>query len=127
MFWGRGELEPRHNLLKLLSFASITIMFAVIETGGKQYVVSPGIKIKIEKIEPKKGEEVLFDKVLLAESGADFKIGRPYLEGSIVKGEVIAQARDRKKIVFKFHSKNRYDKKKTHRQAFTEVKITSIP
>jgi len=104
----------------------MNIMLAVIETGGKQYVVSPGTKIKIEKIETEKGKEALFDKVLLSEKENSFEIGRPYLEGSVVKGEVVSQARDRKKIVFKFHSKNRYDKKKTHRQAFTEVKITSI-
>ncbi len=104
----------------------MNIMLAVIETGGKQYVVSPGIKIKIEKIEAEKGKEVLFDKVLLSEKENSFEIGRPYLKDSIVKGEVISQARNRKKIVFKFHSKNRYDKKKAHRQAFTEVKITSI-
>ena len=101
-------------------------MFAVIETGGKQYVVTPGQNIKIEKIEPQKGDEVVFDRVLFAETASGAKVGRPYLQGLAVKGEVIRQARDRKKIVFKFHSKNRYDKKKTHRQAFTEVEIIAV-
>ncbi len=103
------------------------VMFAVIDTGGKQYVVSPGNKIKIEKIEVPEGEEVLFDKVLFKETDSGAEIGKPYLERSVVKGKVMRQARDRKKIVFKFHSKNRYDKKKTHRQAFTEVEIIAIP
>jgi len=101
-------------------------MFAVIDTGGKQYVVSPGNKIKIEKIETPEGEEVLFDKVLLKETDSNVEIGKPYLKESFVKGRVAHQGRDRKKIVFKFHSKNRYDKKKTHRQAFTEVEIISM-
>jgi len=101
-------------------------MFAVIDTGGKQYVVSPGNKIKIEKIEVLEGGEVLFDKVLFKETDSGAEIGKPYLEGSVVKGKVMRQARDRKKIVFKFHSKNRYDKKKTHRQAFTEVEIITV-
>ena len=105
---------------------TIHIMFAVIDTGGKQYVVSPSNKIKIEKIETPEGEEVLFDKVLLKETDSSVEIGKPYIQGGLVKGKVIRQARDRKKIVFKFHSKNRYDKKKTHRQSFTEVEIISI-
>jgi len=101
-------------------------MFAVIDAGGKQYVVSPGNKIKIEKIENPEGEEVLFDKVLFRETDSGVEIGKPYLKEGLVKGKVIHQGRDKKKIVFKFHSKNRYDKKKTHRQTFTEVEITTI-
>jgi large subunit ribosomal protein L21 len=101
-------------------------MFAVIETGGKQYVAIPGEKIKIEKLEVPEGGEVLFDKVLFREVESGIELGKPYLLGTAVKGKVLRQARDKKKIVFKFHSKNRYDKKKTHRQAFTEVEITSV-
>lgn len=100
-------------------------MFAVIETGGKQYLAYPGNKIKIEKIEAKEGDEVLFDKVLLKKINDIISIGKPYLESS-VKAKVLRQQRDKKKIVFKFHSKNRYDKKKTHRQAFTEIEIIEI-
>ncbi|MFA5052589.1 MAG: 50S ribosomal protein L21 [Parcubacteria group bacterium] len=101
-------------------------MFAVIETGGKQYVVLPGEKIKTEKLDVSEGSEVLFDKVLLKETDSGIEIGYPYLESSIVKGKILNQGRDEKKIVFKFHSKNRFDKKKTHRQAFSEVEIISI-
>jgi len=101
-------------------------MFAVIETGGKQYVAAPGNKIKVEKLEAEEGGEVLFDKVLFKETDSGVELGRPYLNGSVVKGKVLRQGRTRKQIVFKFHPKSRYDKKKTHRQAFTEVEITSV-
>jgi len=101
-------------------------MFAVIETGGKQYVAEPGNKIRIEKLEIPEGEEVVFDKILLKETDSGMELGRPYLEGSTVKGKVLKQGRDKKKIVFKFHSKNRFDKKKTHRQHFTDVEIVGI-
>jgi large subunit ribosomal protein L21 len=101
-------------------------MFAVIETGGKQYVAIPGNKIKVEKLPVQEGEEILLDKVLLKETDSGVEIGKPYLDGSTVKAKVLRQGRSDKKIVFKFHSKNRYDKKKTHRQAFTELEITNI-
>jgi len=101
-------------------------MFAVIETGGKQYVAEPGKKIRIEKIETPEGKEAVFDKVLFKEGDAGIAIGHPYIEGSAVTAKVLEQGRDKKKIVYKFHSKNRYDKKKTHRQHFTDIEITGI-
>jgi len=100
--------------------------FAVIETGGKQYRVSPGEKIKIEKIETPEGEECVFDKVLLLGGDGDPKIGAPYLGGVKVGAKVIKQDREKKKIVFRYKSKTRYRKKKGHRQPYTEIEITSI-
>ncbi|MBI2012896.1 MAG: 50S ribosomal protein L21 [Candidatus Colwellbacteria bacterium] len=100
-------------------------MFAVIETGGKQYRVSPGTKIKVEKLTPE-GESFVFDKVLLVGDGSEVKIGKPYLTDSKVEAKVVRQARDKKKIVFRYHSKTRYRKKKGHRQHFTEVEVTKI-
>lgn len=97
--------------------------FAVIETGGKQYRVSSGDKIKIEKVLGKDGEKISFDKVLLSVDGDDMKIGLPYLGGSEIHAKVLRQARDKKKIVFRYHSKTRYRKTKGHRQHFTEVEI----
>lgn len=100
--------------------------FAVIKTGGKQYLVSPSDKIKIEKLEGEVGSKVSFDKVLLLSRGEELLIGNPYLENVVVEGEIVKQGREKKKIVFKYHSKTRYKKTKGHRQHFTEVKITKI-
>lgn len=104
----------------------MSIMFAVIETGGKQYIAQPGVKIKVEKLEVAEEGQVVFDKVLLVNDDKDVKIGAPFLSGASVTAKVLKQGRDDKKIVFKFHSKNRFDKKKTHRQSYTEVEIDSI-
>jgi len=101
-------------------------MFSVIETGGKQYKVSVGDKIKVEKLEGEEGGKVSFDKVLLVSSDDDTKIGAPYLEKSKVTGEIVAQKRDKKKIVFKYKAKKRERTKNGHRQHYTEVKITDI-
>lgn len=100
--------------------------FSVIETGGKQYKVSTGQKLKIEKLEAEKGGKVSFDKVLLVVEGEKAEIGAPYVSGAKVEAIVVKQARDKKKIVFKYHSKTRYRKKKGHRQNYTEVEITKI-
>lgn len=101
-------------------------MLAVILTGGKQYLVSPGDKIKVEKLTALPGSEIIFDKVLLKAGDNDLEIGRPYLEDATVKARVLKDGRDEKKIVFRYHSKTRYRKKKGHRQHFTEVEILEI-
>jgi large subunit ribosomal protein L21 len=101
-------------------------MFAVVEAGGKQFKVSEGDKIKIEKVIAEAGVDFLFDKVLLVSDKDSVKLGFPYIKGAKVEAKVVRQARDRKKIVFRYHSKVRYRKKKGHRQHFTEVEITGI-
>jgi len=103
-----------------------TGMFAVIKTGGKQYVVAPDQKIKIEKIEGQVNDKVSFDQVLVTGDESNAKIGTPVVDGVKVEAEIIRQARDRKKIIFKYHSKARVRKTKGHRQHFTEVKIIGI-
>lgn len=100
--------------------------FAVIKTGGKQYIVRPGQKLKIEKLDAKEGGKVSFDEVLLVVDGDKVEIGMPHLKGARVEAEVAEQGRDRKKIIFKYHSKSRYRKFKGHRQPFTEVEIKEI-
>jgi|SRR3989344_5179071 len=100
--------------------------FAIIETGGKQYLVKPGVKLKVEKLPGEKDASVAFDKVLLHVNGDSLEVGSPYISGASVSGTIQKQARERKKIVFKYHSKTRYRKKKGHRQHFTEVEITKI-
>jgi len=104
----------------------IKMNFAVIEIGNKQYKVQVGQRLKVEKLEAKEGESFIFDKVLLMSEGDNVQVGMPYLEGVKVEAKVIKQGRLPKVIVFKYHSKTRYRKKKGHRQPFTEVEITKI-
>ena len=101
-------------------------MLAVIKTGGKQYLVTPGQKIKIEKIKKEPGSTVEFPEVLLLQKGKKIEIGTPLVKGARVIGKVLQQARDKKVIIFKYKPKKRYKVKKGHRQPFTEVKIESI-
>ncbi len=104
----------------------MTTTFAVIETGGKQYKVAAGQKLKIEKLEIEAGKGLVFDKVLMIANGEDVKIGAPYVDGAKVDAKVLKQGHARTVVVFKYHSKTRYRKKKGHRQLFTEVEITGI-
>lgn len=101
-------------------------MLAVIKTGGKQYLVSPGQKIKIEKLDAKEGKEITFSEVLLLEKGKKVEIGTPFVKGVKVTGKVLSQGKGKKVIVFKYKAKTRYKVKKGHRQPFTEVEITKI-
>lgn len=101
-------------------------MLAVIKTGGKQYLVTPGQKIKIEKLEKKEESEITFSEVLLLEKGKSLHIGTPLVKGAKVLGKVLRQGKAKKVIVFKYKSKTRYKKKRGHRQPFTEVEITEI-
>lgn len=100
--------------------------FAVIKTGGKQYKVQPGIKLKIEKLDAAEGKPAVFDQVLLIAAGEKVEVGTPLVKGATVEARVLKQGRGKKKIVFKYHRKTRYHKKKGHRQPFTEVEITKI-
>ena len=102
--------------------------FAVIQTGGKQYKVSQGGVVSIEKMkgEFKKGDTVSFDKVLLVDSGKDVTIGTPYITGASVAAEITEIGRARKVLVVKYKQKSRYLRRNGHRQPFFKVKITSI-
>lgn len=99
-------------------------MLAVIKTGGKQYLVSPGQKIKIEKID-KKGDFV-FKEVLLLDKGNHVEIGAPLVKGVEVTAKVLKQGKGKKVIIFKYKAKKRTRVKKGHRQLFTEVEILKI-
>lgn len=100
--------------------------FAVIKTGGKQYVVEPGKKLKIEKIKGEVNDSVNFDNVLLLADDKDVKIGAPVLKDALVEAKILKQAKAKKVVVSKYKSKTRYFKTKGHRQMFTEVEITKI-
>jgi len=100
-------------------------MISVIKTGGKQYKVSKGDKLKIEKIAGKEGDAVEFDKVLLKsdEKGAKLELGTPFLKDEKVKAKILKQGKSKKIRVVKYKAKIRYHKVYGHRQAFTEVQI----
>lgn len=100
--------------------------FAVIKTGGKQYKVAEGQKLRVEKLTTEEGGEVVFDNVLMVSDEADLKIGTPVVEGAKVSAKIAKQGRNRKIVVFKYKAKKRYKKKAGHRQAFTELEITKI-
>lgn len=101
-------------------------MYAIIETGGKQYKVQAGDQIRVEKLNVEDGGAVVFDKVLAAGEGADIKIGTPYLEGVTVEGTAVESGKGDKVIIFKYKAKKDYRKKQGHRQPYTLVEITSV-
>jgi len=101
-------------------------MLAVIKTGGKQYIVQPKKRLKIEKLDLEVGKSVTFDEVLLVLKNKKLEIGKPMVAGAKVKGKIIAQDRAKKVIVFKYKPKKRYRKKNGHRQSFTVVEIEEI-
>ena len=100
-------------------------MYAIIVTGGKQYKVSEGDIITIEKLGIEAGEKVTFDQVL-AVSGDDLKIGNPTVDGATVDATVVKEGRGKKVIVYKYKRKTGYHKKNGHRQSYTQVKIEKI-
>ncbi len=113
---------------KTTAKAKGTEEFAVIATGGKQYIVSVGDVVTIEKIsdDHKKGDKVTFDHVLLVDNGSDTTIGMPYIDGALVEGEVASVGRAPKVTVIKYKQKSRYFKKNGHRQPYVKVKVTAI-
>ena len=100
-------------------------MYAIIETGGKQYTVEAGNKLRVEKLDAQEGDVVTFDKVVFV-SGDEPKVGTPYVEGAKVEAKVLAQDKAKKVIVYKYKAKKNERKKKGHRQPYTLVEITGI-
>ena len=101
-------------------------MYAIIETGGKQYKVQNGDQIRVEKLDAEIGSTVVFDKVLAAGEGSDIKVGTPYLDGLTVEADVVESGKGDKVIIFKYKAKKDYRKKQGHRQPYTLVEITSV-
>ena len=101
-------------------------MYAVIQTGGKQYRVQEGDTIFVEKLEASQGDEISFDKVLLVSGEGDTKVGKPYVDGVTVSANVLEQGKGKKIIVFKYKAKKDYRKKQGHRQPYTKVQIGKI-
>ena len=101
-------------------------MYAIIATGGKQYKVSEGDIITIEKLGVEAGESVTFDQVLAVSNGDKLTVGEPTVSGATVTASVVREGRAKKVIVYKYKRKTGYHKKNGHRQAFTQVKIEKI-
>lgn len=101
-------------------------MLAVIKTGGKQYVVNPGDRLRVEKIDGAIGDMIELKEVLLVKKGEEVKIGNPYVESAVVTAEIIEQGKSPKIIVFKKKPKKGYKRKKGHRQLYTMIEIKEI-
>ena len=101
-------------------------MYAVIQTGGKQYRVQQGDVIFVEKIDAQADEAVTFDEVLLVGNDGETKIGTPVVEGAKVEGKVLAQVKSKKIVVYKYKAKKNERKKQGHRQPYTKVESTAI-
>jgi large subunit ribosomal protein L21 len=101
-------------------------MYAVIKTGGKQYKVAPGEKIKVEQIAAQPGQEVVFDQVLAVGSGSDLKVGTPWVSGASVTATVVSHGKHDKVRIFKLRRRKHYQRHGGHRQTYTELKIGSL-
>lgn len=101
-------------------------MYAVIETGGKQYRVSEGDEIYVEKLDAQVEDSYTFDRVLLVGGEGEVKVGSPLVEGAQVSAKVLRQSRSKKIIVFKYKPKKNYRRKQGHRQPFTKLVIEKI-
>ncbi|UCF94213.1 MAG: 50S ribosomal protein L21 [Desulfobacterales bacterium] len=101
-------------------------MYAVVNSGGKQYKVQEGDTLRIEKIPGEVGSPVTFDRVLLFSDGENLNVGRPLVDTVAVKGHIVEQGKAKKIIVFKYKRRKRYRRKQGHRQVFTAVKIDRI-
>ena len=101
-------------------------MYAVIKTGGKQYRVAAGEKIKVEQITADVGQEIVIDQVLAVGNGADIRVGTPLVSGATVTATVVSHGRGDKVRIFKLRRRKHYQKRQGHRQNFTELQIGSI-
>lgn len=101
-------------------------MYAVIQTGGKQYRVAQGDDLRIEKLAGQEGDAVVFDKVLMTVDGENVRVGKPFVENAKVLGRLKRQDKDKKVVVFKFKRRKGYRRTKGHRQPFSLVKIEGI-
>jgi large subunit ribosomal protein L21 len=122
----RSNDQADRELRSQAEFIERADMYAVIKTGGKQYKVAAGEKIKIEQIAADVGQEITIDQVLAVGNGADLKVGTPLVAGASVKATVVAQGRHDKVRIFKMRRRKHYQKRQGHRQNFTEIEISAV-
>ena len=101
-------------------------MYAIIQTGGKQYKVAEGDVIFVEKLDAAEGDEVVFNQVLTVVDGENVSVGKPFLSGAKVTGKVEKQGKDKKILVFKYKAKSNYRRRQGHRQPYTKVTVSKI-
>ena len=101
-------------------------MYAVVETGGKQYRVQVGDTFRVERLEGEVGQEVILDKIHMVGQEGSTKFGTPWVEGACVKVEILSQARADKVLVFKYKSKKNYRRMRGHRQYYTEIRVKEV-
>ena len=101
-------------------------MYAIVDSGGKQYKVEEGDILKVEKLAGEMGDKVSFDKILMFSDGENVNIGTPLVENVAVNGHIVEQGKAKKIIVFKYKRRKRYRRKQGHRQSFTAIQIDSI-
>ena len=101
-------------------------MYAIIQTGGKQYKVKPGDELKVEKLDGNPGDTVKFQVLMIEKDDGDIKVGTPYLDDVLVRGRILSHGKHKKIIVFKYKRRKNYKRKKGHRQPFNLVKIEEI-
>ena len=124
-------MTPQYDYDKLSQHLSCgkdgtTKVYAIVETGGKQYKVEPDSVFKVEKLEGKKGDEVILTNVLLVEKMGEKKIGTPYIYNARIRAEIVDQSKAKKILVFKYKPKKSYRVKNGHRQPYTELKVKEI-
>jgi large subunit ribosomal protein L21 len=120
------QVTPNRPMASEKKSTERSYMYAVVKTGGKQYKVAAGEKIKVEQIAADVGQEIVLDQVLAVGNGAELTVGAPLVAGASVKATVVAQGRHDKVRIFKMRRRKHYQKHGGHRQHFTELEISSI-
>ena len=99
---------------------------AIVETGGKQYLVNSGSKIQVEKLDGNVGDTIKLDNVLLVAKDSDVQFGQPMVKGAVIEAKILKQSRSKKILVFKYKAKSKYRRKQGHRQYYTELEVLSV-